>query len=84
MEEMKFETKLKTLKTNNSPLIKAAFQGKDGNVYFGIMLIDTGSFNCILDKSVLQLLDESAVRKGEKQYITALQFLSVDSPHKNC
>lgn len=72
MEEMKFETKLKTLKTNNSPLIKAAFQGKDGNVYFGIMLIDTGSFNCILDKSVLQLLDESAVRKGEKQYITSI------------
>lgn len=72
MEKMKFETKLKTLKTNNSPLIKAAFQGKDGNVYFGIILIDTGSFDCILNKSVLQLLDESAVRKGEKQYITSI------------
>ncbi|WP_303221982.1 hypothetical protein [uncultured Prevotella sp.] len=53
MEKMKFETKLKTLKTDNSPLVRAAFQGKDGNVYFGIILIDTGSFDCILNKSVM-------------------------------
>lgn len=73
MEEMKFETKLKTLKTNNSPLIKAAFQGKDGNVYFGIILIDTGSFDCILNKSVMDLLDDSAVRKGDSKNISTIQ-----------
>lgn len=73
MEKMKFETKLKTLKTNNSPLIKAAFQGKDGNVYFGIMLIDTGSFDCILNKSVMDLLDDSAVRKGDSKHISTIQ-----------
>ena len=73
MEKMKFETKLKTLKTNNSPLIKAAFQGKDGNVYFGIMLIDTGSFDCILNKSVMDLLDDSAVRKGDSKNISTIQ-----------
>lgn len=73
MEKMKFETKLKTLKTDNSPLIRAAFQGKDGNVYFGIILIDTGSFDCILNKSVMDLLDDSAVRKGDSKHISTIQ-----------
>lgn len=73
MEKMKFETKLKTLKTDNSPLVRAAFQGKDGNVYFGIILIDTGSFDCILNKSVMDLLDDSAVRKGDSKHISTIQ-----------
>lgn len=71
--EKKFEAKLRDVNQVKCPFVKAAFQGKDGNVYIGILLIDTGSVDCILNKSVLQLLDESSIRKNEQKPISSIQ-----------
>jgi len=71
MTEKKFEAKLRGV--SEFPLVKAAFQGKDGNVYIGMMLIDTGSVDCILNKSVMQLLNDSAVKEGCKKRIYSIQ-----------
>ena len=39
MEEKKFEAKLRSVNEVKFPLVKAAFKGKDGNVYIGMMLM---------------------------------------------
>lgn len=49
MEEKNFHTKLLSINEVKFPLVKAAFKGKDGEVYIGVMLIDTGSVECILN-----------------------------------
>lgn len=42
MKEKTFEAKLCRVSEVKFPLVEAAFKGKDGNVYGGMMLIDTG------------------------------------------
>ena len=66
MKEKIFEAKFCSVNEVKFPLVKAAFKGKDGNVYIGVMLIDTGSVDCILNKSVLQFVDDTIVREGKK------------------
>ena len=70
MEEKDFEAKLRSVNEVKFPLVKAAFKGKDGNVYIGMMLIDTGSVDCILNKSVLSLIDSSLIREDDKRSST--------------
>ena len=48
-----FTAKLINIEETKFPIIKAAFKGKDEQIYIGVMMIDTGSVNCILNKSVL-------------------------------
>ena len=64
-----FTAKLINIEETKFPIIKAAFKGKDGKIYIGFMIIDTGSVNCILNKSVLPYLDDSAVIEGKKKKI---------------
>lgn len=73
MEEKIFEAKLLSINEVKFPLVKAAFKSKDGNVYIGMMLIDTGSVDCILNKSVLPLLASDVIRKGDKKAIHSMQ-----------
>ena len=73
MEEKEFEAKLRSVDEVKFPLVKAAFKGKDGNVYIGLMLIDTGSVDCILNKSVLSLIDSSLIREDDKKSIHSIQ-----------
>ena len=73
MEEKEFEAKLRSVNEVKFPLVKAAFKGKDGNVYIGMMLIDTGSVDCILNKSVLSLIDSSLIREDDKKVIHSIQ-----------
>ena len=72
MKEKAFEAKLCGVRDVKFPLVKAAFKGKDGNLYVGMMLIDTGSVDCILNKSVLQLVDDSIVKEGKVKNIYSM------------
>lgn len=45
-----FTAKLRNIEQVKFPIVKAAFKGKDGNVYIGAMMVDTGSVHCILNK----------------------------------
>lgn len=64
MEETTFEAKLCGVADVKFPFVKAAFRAKDGNVYMGVMLIDTCSTRCVLNKSVLPYLDASQLKAG--------------------
>ena len=67
-----FTARLRNIQETKFPLVKAAFTGKDGQSYSGIMMIDTGSANCILNKSVLPYLEDNATIEGEKMNIGRL------------
>lgn len=65
-KKMKKRTaKLRDIKQVGFPIVKVAFKGKDGNVFVGAMMVDTGSVHCILNKSVLSLIDELCVIDGK-------------------
>lgn len=74
MKEKTFEAKFCGAIDVVCPFVKAAFKGKDGNAYIGIMLIDTGSNDCLLNKSILPLMDDSIVKikEGKSQKISGL------------
>lgn len=72
MKERFFETNFRGIHDVNCPFVKAAFKGKDGEVYIGFMLIDTGSVNCILNKSVLLLMDDAVINKGKSKRIYSI------------
>ena len=65
--------KLRDMEQVGFPIVKAAFKGKDGNVYVGAMMVDSGSVHCILNKSVLSLIDESSVIDGKTMDIHSVQ-----------
>lgn len=65
-----FTAKLRNIE---QAIVKEAFKGKDGNVYIGAMMVDTGSVHCILNKSVLPLIDESCVIEGKTMNIHSVQ-----------
>lgn len=60
------------------PVIKAAFQAADGNYYMGLMLIDSGSCNCILNKAVFENLDDSCIIQDEKMSIRGIHEKGVE------
>lgn len=61
------------------PFVKVAFPDNDGNLYEGWMLIDTGSVNCILNRSVVKYLDSTAKRDKD-----TLSILSLNSDETVC
>lgn len=61
----KFTAELRDIQQIKFPIVKAAFKGKDDQIYIGVMMIDTGSVNCILNKSVLPYLNDDAAIEGE-------------------
>lgn len=73
-----FTARLRNIQETKFPLVKAAFTGKDGQSYSGIMMIDTGSANCILNKSVLPYLEDNATIEGEKMNILSIQGKGVE------
>ena len=60
----KVTAKLIDIQETKFPIVKAAFKGKDGHIYIGVMMIDTGSANCILNKFVLPYLADDAAIEG--------------------
>lgn len=65
--------KLRDIEQVGFPIVKAAFKGKDGNMYVGAMMVDSGSVYCILNKSILSLNDESCVVDGKTMEIHSVQ-----------
>lgn len=69
----KFTTKLRDIQETKFPIVKAALKGKDDQIYIGVMMIDTGSVNCILNKSVLTYLDDNTAIESKKMNIHSVQ-----------
>ncbi len=74
----KFTAKLRNIQETKFPIVRAAFKGKEGQIYIGAMMIDTGSVNCILNKSVLPYLDDDATIEGNTMKIHSVQGKGVD------
>lgn len=74
----KFTAILRDIQETKFPIVKAAFKGKDDQIYIGVMMIDTGSVNCILNKSVLPYLENNAVIEGKTMKIHSIQSKGVE------
>lgn len=74
----KFTAKLRNVQETKFPIVKAAFKGKDAQIYIGVMMIDTGSVYCILSKSVLPYLNEDAGIDGKTMKIHSVQGRGVE------
>ena len=74
----KFTAKLRDIQETKFPIVKAAFKGKDEQIYIGVMMIDTGSVNCILNKSVLPYLNDDAAIEGKTMKIHSVQGKGVE------
>ena len=74
----KFKAKLRDIQEMKFPIVKAAFKGKDDQIFVGVMLIDTGSANCILNKSVIPYLDDNAVIEDITKKIHSMQGKCVE------
>jgi len=59
---------LKNIEQVGVPIVKAAFKGKDGNVYVGVMMVDTYFVHCILNKSILSLIWNNLVNFAKETY----------------
>lgn len=73
-----FTARLIEIQETKFPIVKAAFKGKDDQIYIGFMLIDTGSVNCILNKSVLPYLNVAAAIEGKTKKIHSVQGKGVE------
>lgn len=78
MNMEKFKAKLRDIQGMKFPIVNAAFKGKDGQIYIGVMMVDTGSVNCILNKSVLPYLTDDAVIEGRTMKIHSVQGRGVE------
>ena len=74
----KFTAKLRNVQETKFPIVKAAFKGKDEQIYIGVMMIDTGSVNCILNKSVLPYLNDDAAIEGKTMKIHSVEGRGVE------
>lgn len=74
----KFTAKLIDIQETKFPIVKAAFKGKGDMIYIGAMMVDTGSVNCILSKSVLPYLADDAAIEGQKINILSVQGKGVE------
>ena len=74
----KFTAELRDIQQIKFPIVKAAFKGKDDQIYIGVMMIDTGSVNCILNKSVLPYLNDDAAIEGNTMKIHSVQGKGVE------
>lgn len=71
------QTKLRFMDTYDAPLVKVAFNGKDGKVYVGYMLVDTGSSECLLNSSILGMLSPDVMHKDKNKEISTVQAESL-------
>ena len=74
----KFTVELRDIQETKFPIVKAAFKGKDDKIDIGVMMIDTGSVNCILNKSVLPYLEDNATIEGKTMKIHSVQGKGVE------
>lgn len=74
----KFTSKLRNIQETKFPIVKAAFKGKDAQIYIGVMMIDTGSVNCILNKSILPYIADDAAIEGKTMKIHSVQGKGVE------
>ena len=74
----KFTAKLRNVQETKFPIVKAAFKGKDEQIYIGVMMIDTGLVNCILNKSVLPYLNDDAAIEGKTMKIHSVEGRGVE------
>lgn len=73
-----FTAKLRNIQETKFPIVKAAFKGKDDQIFICVMMIDTGSANCILNKSILPYLADDAVIEGKTMKIHSVQGKGVE------
>lgn len=74
----KFTSKLRNIQETKFPIVKAAFKGKDAQIYIGVMMIDTVSVNCILNKSILPYIADDAAIEGKTMKIHSVQGKGVE------
>ena len=60
-----FTVKRRDIQETKSPIVKAAFKGMGDQIFIGVMMIDTGSANSILNKSILPYLADDAAIEGK-------------------
>lgn len=65
-----FTAKQRDIQETKFPIVKAAFKGKGDQIFIGVMMIDTGSANCILNKSILPYLADDAAIEGKTMKTT--------------
>lgn len=73
-----FTAKLRNIQETKFPIVKAVFKGKDDQIFIGVMMIDTGSANCILNKSVLPYLADDTAIEGKTMKIHSVQGKGVE------
>lgn len=69
----KFTAKLRDMQGTKFPIVKATFKGKDDQIHTGIMMVDTGSAKCILNRSVIPNLEDNAAIVDNKMTIHSIQ-----------
>lgn len=55
-----FTVKQRDIQETKSPIVKAVFKGMGDQIFIGVMMIDIGSANRILNKSILPYLADDA------------------------
>lgn len=70
---MEIKAKIEYAKGDGHPIVRAAIKGKNGVPYFGNLLIDTGAECCLLNKSVLPLLEPSTIHEDMKKTLYSFQ-----------
>ncbi|MEE1120292.1 MAG: hypothetical protein UHT92_01200 [Prevotella sp.] len=80
MRKSRFTTRMRTDRRSQYTYIEVTFNGRDGNICQGKLLIDTGSINCIISKKFIEeYLDACDINENEKIEICSLGADSVVS-----
>lgn len=75
-----FSSKILDINKYGCPLLEAAFVGKNGQGYMGVMMIDTGSAHCLLNRNVLDYID-TICDDDRKMRINSLGNQNADYSH---
>ena len=71
--ERNITTKLIRLEDVKFPLVEVAFKDAEGKICIGYLLVDTGSVNCILNKTVVPFIVDSQFKADEKLNVFTVQ-----------
>ena len=71
--ERNFTTKLMCLNDAIFPLVEVAFKDAEGKICVGYLLVDTGSVNCILSKTVAPLIVDSQFKSDDNLNVFTVQ-----------
>lgn len=73
MRKSRFTTRMRTDRRSKYTYIEITYNGHDGNICKGKLLIDTGSINCIISKKFIEeYLDPSDINENKKLEIYSL------------